>query len=150
MNCKQAILRLVIISLQSSMCLENPILFKLVWISLSDLWNWPASPTPRTKTTCDQRSIIFEPPHDKTNTMTVRPAKTQISLDVRPIWSEPSLSAWRKVGSLATHWVLSKDWSEIFSWPSLHERMCQMWGSNSGPLACQVDMFPMGLLRPAE
>ena len=26
---------------------------------------------------------------------------------------------------------------DIFSWPSLHERMCQTWGSNSGPLACQ-------------
>ena len=32
----------------------------------------------------------------------VRPAKTQISLG---IWSESSLSAWRKVGSLATHKV---------------------------------------------
>ena len=33
----------------------------------------------------------------------VRPAKTQISLGIRPIWSESSLSAWRKQGSLATH-----------------------------------------------
>ena len=24
---------------------------------------------------------------------------------------------------------------EVFSWPSLHERMCRTWGSNSGPLA---------------
>ena len=30
-----------------------------------------------------------EPPHDKTNKMTVRPAKTQI----RPVWSESSLCA---------------------------------------------------------
>ena len=29
----------------------------------------------------------FGPPHDKTNKMTVRPAKTQISLDIRPVWS---------------------------------------------------------------
>ena len=35
----------------------------------------------------------------------VRPAKTQI----RPVWSESSLSAWRKIGSLATHWSHSKD-----------------------------------------
>ena len=27
--------------------------------------------------------ITFEPPHDKTNKMTVRPAKTQISLGIR-------------------------------------------------------------------
>ena len=32
-----------------------------------------------------------EPPHDKTNKMTVRPAKTQISLGVCPVWSESSL-----------------------------------------------------------
>ena len=31
--------------------------------------------------------VIYEPPHDKTNKMTVRPATTQISLRVRPVWS---------------------------------------------------------------
>ena len=39
----------------------------------------------------------------------VRPAKTQISLGIRPVWSESSLSAWRKLGSLATHWVHSEE-----------------------------------------
>ena len=34
----------------------------------------------------------------------VRPRKTQISLGIRPIWSEFLLSAWRKLGSLPTHW----------------------------------------------
>ena len=29
----------------------------------------------------------YEPRHDRTNKMTVRPAKTQISLGIRPIWS---------------------------------------------------------------
>ena len=42
----------------------------------------------------------------------VRPAKTRI----RPVWSESSLSAWRKLGSLATNWAHSEDgcpgWSE--------------------------------------
>ena len=37
--------------------------------------------------------------HDKTNKLTLRPAKTQISLGIRPVWSESSLSAWRKLGS---------------------------------------------------
>ena len=35
--------------------------------------------------------------------------KTQISLGIRKVWSESSLSTWRKLGSLATHWVHSKD-----------------------------------------
>ena len=39
------------------------------------------------------RFIILEPPHDKTNKMTVRPAKTQIRLGIRPVWSESSLCA---------------------------------------------------------
>ena len=47
---------------------------------------------------------------DKTNKMSVRPAKTQISLGFRPVWSESSLSAWRNLGSLATHWAHSEDW----------------------------------------
>ena len=35
----------------------------------------------------------YEPPHDKPNKMTVRPAKTQLSLGIRPVCSESSLSA---------------------------------------------------------
>ena len=38
---------------------------------------------------------------------------------------------------------------EIFSWPSLHERMCRTWGSSSRPLAYQADMLPNELPRPA-
>ena len=52
---------------------------------------------------------IFEPPHDKTNKMTVRPAKTQISL----------LSAWRKLGSLAIHWAHSEDSDQTGRMPRL-------------------------------
>ena len=37
-----------------------------------------------------------EPLHDKTNKITVRPAKTPISLGIRPVWSE---------SSLCTQWV---------------------------------------------
>ena len=44
--------------------------------------------------------------------MSVCPAKTQISLGIRPVWPESLLSAWRKLGSLATHWVHSQDWSD--------------------------------------
>ena len=42
----------------------------------------------------------------------VHPRKTQISLGIRPVWLESSLSKWRKLGSLATHWAHSEDWSD--------------------------------------
>ena len=58
-----------------------------------------------------------EPPHDKTNEMDVRPAKTQISLGILPVWSESSLSTWRNLGFLAAHWVHSED-SDQAGWMS--------------------------------
>ena len=39
---------------------------------------------------------------------------------------------------------------EMFSWPSLHERMCRTWGSNSGLLACQANSLPIELPRPSS
>ena len=42
----------------------------------------------------------------------VRPAKTQISLGICPVWSESSLSTWRKHGSLATHCLR---WAHVIS-----------------------------------
>ena len=39
----------------------------------------------------------------------MRPAKTQISLGTHTVWSESSLSAWKKLRSLATHWAHSED-----------------------------------------
>ena len=51
-----------------------------------------------------------EPPHDKTNKMTVRPAKTQIGLGIRPVWSEASLCAqWVAKDPSFLH-AESKDW----------------------------------------
>ena len=63
--------------------------------------------------------MSFQPPHDKTNNVFVRPAKTQISLGIRPVWSESSLSAWRKLGSLATHWAHSEDSDQTERMPRL-------------------------------
>ena len=70
---------------------------------------------------CYSKTIImlkfylkFEPPHEKNPTKWhVRPTKTQVSLGIRPVWSESSLSTWRKLGSFATHWAHSED-SEIW------------------------------------
>ena len=64
-------------------------------------------------------SNTHKTPHVKTNKMTVRPAKTQISLGIRPFWSESSLSAWRNLGSLATHWAHSEDSDQTGRMPRL-------------------------------
>ena len=61
----------------------------------------------------------FEPRYDKTSKMSVRPAKTHISLGIRLVWSESSLSAWRNLGSLATHWAHSEDSDQIGRMPIL-------------------------------
>ena len=53
-------------------------------IGLNFHWYWQRTPLSQTSN---------EPRHDKTNTMSVRPAKTQISLGIRPVWSESSLCA---------------------------------------------------------
>ena len=54
----------------------------------------------------------YEPLQDKTNKMTVHPAKTQISLGMHPVWSESSLCAqWVAMGPSFLH-VDSEDWSE--------------------------------------
>ena len=49
----------------------------------------------------------------------VRPAKTQICLGFCPVWSESLLSAWRKLGSLATQWAHSKDSDQTGQMPRL-------------------------------
>ena len=66
----------------------------------------------------------------KTNKMSVRPAKSQISLGIRPVWSETSLSAWRNLGPLATYPLsaqrrLCSDWADAqadlsLRWPHSH------------------------------
>ena len=83
----------------------------------------------------DALQIIFELPHDQTNNMTcassedsdqtkpikwnMRPAKTQISLGIGPVWSEYSLSTWRKLGSLATHLAHREDSDQTGPMPRL-------------------------------
>ena len=49
----------------------------------------------------------------------VCPAKTQISLGIRPVWSESLLSAWRNLGSLATHWAHSENSGQTGQMPKL-------------------------------
>ena len=49
----------------------------------------------------------------------VRPAKTQISLGIRPVWSKSSMSTWKKLGSLATHWAHSENSDQTGRMPRL-------------------------------
>ena len=67
----------------------------------------------------------------------VRSVKTQISLGIRPVWSESSLSAWRKLGSLAIHWApslirvfavrMKKAW--VLSYPLSAQR--RLWSADA-------------------
>ena len=57
-------------------------------------------------------TAYFEPRHDKTNKMSVRPAKTQISMGNRPVRSESSLCAqWAAKDPSFLH-ADSEDWSD--------------------------------------
>ena len=73
-------------------------------------WSWWYWLLNRMWQVCGREHVNEPLRHDKTNKVTVRPAKTQISLGIRPVWSESSLSAWRKLESFATHWAEIKSW----------------------------------------
>ena len=45
--------------------------------------------------------------------------RRQISLRIRPVWSESSLSAWRSTEPLATHWAHSKNSDQTGRMPRL-------------------------------
>ena len=84
---------------------------------------------------CPYQTIKYEPQHDKTNKMSVRPTKTQISLGICPVWSESSLSAWRKLGTLATHWAHSEDWSD---WANAQADLSLCWAHTYFCWFCHV------------
>ena len=89
---------------------------------------------------------LKEPLHDKINKMTCAPAKTQISLFIRQVWSVSSLSPWRNLGSLATQLAHSEDWSgwvdaqADLSLRWVHRSFCWFWcaaAQNSFLLFCK-------------
>ena len=69
----------------------------------------------------------------------MRPEKTQISLGIRQIWLESSLSAWRKLGSLATHWAHSEDSDQPWRWAHSHF-VALSWGSSNSLITSLVKM----------
>ena len=60
------------------------------WLVLQNHWQMSRLMTKSTKWLCAQQRL-------------------KTDLGICPIWSESSLSAWRKLGSWATHWVPSED-----------------------------------------
>ena len=65
----------------------------------------------------------IEPRHDKTNKMSVRPAKTQISLGIRPVWSVFAVrmkKAWVLSYPLSAQRRLWSDWADAQADLSLH------------------------------
>ena len=62
----------------------------------------------------------------------VRPAKTQIRLSIRPVWSESLLSAWRNIGSIAIHKAHSEDSADT------HADLSLLWVHRSFCLFCRV------------
>ena len=64
-------------------------------------------------------SYTYESPRDKTNEVSVRPAKTQISMGICPVWSESSLCAqWVAKGPSFLH-ADSKDSDQTGRMPRL-------------------------------
>ena len=60
----------------------------------------------------------------------MRTAKTQISLDIRPVWSESSLPAWRKLGPLATHWAHREDSNQTGQMTLIRLGGCPGWSES--------------------
>ena len=86
----------------------------------------PSAPQPSALTTWPRRldplmygKTTWAATWHKTNKMSVRPAKTQISLGIQPVWSMSSLSAWRNLGSLATQWARREDSDQTGRMPRL-------------------------------
>ena len=107
------------------------------------------------------KKCLHEPRHNKTNKMSVRPAKTQISLGIRPVWSESSLCAkwvakdpmflqadseysdqtgrrliWVFAGRTATLLVLSWGSSHWFQWETV-----KIWRLGKLKITCSLTCF---------
>ena len=75
----------------------------------------------------------------------------QTSWHVRPVWSESSLSAWRKLGSLATHWAHMEDSDQPGRMPRLiwvfAGRTVIFWGFVMRRLNYDCTVFLIRMIR---
>ena len=81
-------------------------------------WNWNVQLPTEIDLYWDCQPIN-EPPHDKTNKMVCASSEDSDQSGHPPGWSASSLSAWRKLGSLTTHWAHSEDSDQTGRMPSL-------------------------------
>ena len=68
-----------------------------------------------------------------------RPAKTRISLGIHPVWSEFSLSAWRKFVSFSTDKVHSEDSDQTGQMPRLSWVFAGCTGHCVGFIMCRLN-----------
>ena len=77
----------------------------------------------------------IEPQHDKTNKMSVRPVKTQISLGIRPVWSESFAVRMKTWKALVLHYLLSAQRRLRSDWASAKTPIrlgrCPGWSESS-------------------
>ena len=73
----------------------------------------------------------------------VHPAKTQISLGIRPVWLESLLSAWRKLGSLGTHEAHSEDWLD---WVDAKAYLSLCWARKTNCWFCHASAHMIFLI----
>ena len=68
------------------------------------------------------------------------PLKTQISLGTHPVWSGSSLSAWRKLESIVTHWAHSEDSDQTGQMP--RRRLWSDWVDAQADLSLRWAHMP--------
>ena len=71
-----------------------------------------------------QLQEAYEPWHDKTNKMSVRPVKTQISLDIRPVWSEFAVHSVGSSGPKVSSCRQQRLWSD---WAGAQANLSLRW-----------------------
>ena len=72
----------------------QPYTIVFYWRTLSPQECWTKNSIKHCHTAMEYNLSRTEPGHNKTNKVTVCPAKFQISLGICPVWSESSLCAW--------------------------------------------------------
>ena len=96
---------------------------------------------------CFSNILINEPPHDKTNKMTVHPAKTQLSLGIHPDWSESSLCAqWVAKDPRFLH-ADSEDSDQTGRMPHAILLVLSWGGSNNSQWFLYCKLFQLHVLR---
>ena len=95
-----------------NLCLYNITLFQLALCYLC--WHFHCLYGNKVVKSFPISNGTFEPRHDKSNKMSVHPAKTQISLGIRSVWSESSLCAqWVAKGPKCSSCGQRRLWSDM-------------------------------------